>query len=283
MKRRRSRGPVRAAASRRLYRWSVLAGAGVAGLLFGLLLFEPLIARMAPQKLALTTFSVIGARRIAAEELVRASGVTVGSSVRALDPSAVSERLAAHPWISEARVTTFLSRKILVAVVEREAAAIAEIGAPPTAWLVDAGGTPFTTGTAIDSEIHPTLIGAEGAEPGQPNLLLAQGVQIARAVARRGLPPVRRIRLGGADAGSLPELWIGTRERRVVLGGGELPAKLDRLSWILQADLDGIETVSSIDLRFGSGVVLRSGPPPSGGETTEPRGGAAPSNSRRAG
>ena len=148
---------------------------------------------------------------------------------------------------------------------------------------MDAGGTPFATATAIDGEIHPTLIGVEDAEPGQPNPRLAQGVQIARAVDRRGLPPVRRVRLGGADAGSLPELWIGTRERRVVLGGGELPAKLDRLSWILQADLSGMETVSSIDLRFGSGVVLRSGPPPAGGETTEPRGGVGPSNSGRAG
>jgi hypothetical protein len=264
-------------------RWSAQAGAGVVGLLFGLLLFEPLVSWIAPQRLALKTFSVIGARRIAAEELVRASGVTAGSSVHVLDPAAVSERLAAHPWISEARVTTFLSRKLLVAIVERETAAIAEIGTPPTAWLVDAGGTPFATATAIDSEIHPTLVGVEDAEPGRPNPRLAQGVQIARAVDRRGLPAVRRVRLGGADAGSLPELWIGTRGRRVVLGGGELQAKLDRLSWVLQADLEGIETVSSIDLRFGSGVVLRSGPPPSGGETTEPRGGAGPSNSGRAG
>lgn len=283
MKQRRPRGSIRAAASRRLTRASALAGAAVAGLLFGFLLFEPLIARMAPQQLALRTFSVIGARRIAAEELVKASGVAAGSSVRALDPAAVSERLASHPWISEARVTTFLSRKLLVAVVEREAAAIVEIGTPPTAWLVDAGGTPFAVATGIDREVHPTLVGVQDAEPGQPNPLLAQGVQIADAVDRRGLPAARRVRLGGADPGTLPELQLGSRERRVVLGGGELEAKLDRLSWVLQADLSEMGTVSSIDLRFGSGVVLRSGPPPSGDEATDPRGGVDPSERGRAG
>jgi cell division protein FtsQ len=240
-------------------------------------------ARLAPRQFALDTASVAGASRITVEELVSASGVASGTSVLALDPAAVSERLAAHSWIREARVTTFLARKLLVAVVEREAAAIVEIGAPPTAWLVDASGTPFAFATRIDREMHPTIVGVADARPGRPHPLLAQGVQIARAVGERGIPAARRVRVGDGDPHALPELRLGPAQRKVVLGGGDLDAKLDRLSWVLKADLAEIGAASTIDLRFGSRVILRDGPPSSGGEATGARGGAGPSSRGRAG
>jgi hypothetical protein len=273
----------RAAAPRRLTRWSTYAGAAVAGLLLGSLLFEPLVARLAPERFALETAYVVGANRVAAEELVSASGVAAGTPVLALDPSAVSERLASHPWIDRARVTTFLSRKLLVAVVEREAAAIVEAGSPPAAWLVDASGTPFAFATRIDHEMHPTIVGVDDARPQQPHPLLAQGVQIARSVGRRELPSARRIRIGGGDPRALPELRLGPRERKVVLGGGDLETKLDRLAWVLKADLAEMGPASTIDLRFGSRVILRDGPAPTGDEVTGTRGGVGSSKGGRAG
>ena len=72
----------RTAAPRRMTHWSTWTGAAVAGLLFGFLLFEPMIARMAPRQLLLETFSVVGAHRITLEDLVKASGITAGSPVR---------------------------------------------------------------------------------------------------------------------------------------------------------------------------------------------------------
>jgi cell division protein FtsQ len=283
MRQRGKRHLDRAAAPRRLARWSTQAGAAVAGLLLGAFLFEPIAARLAPRKCLLETASVIGVHRVTAEELVDASGVTAGTPTLALDPAVVSERLASHPWISAARVTTFLPRKLLVAVVEREAAAIVEIGTPATAWLVDASGTPFASATGIDREMHPTIVGVEDAQPQRPHPLLAQGVQIARAVGKRELPAARRVRLGGGDPQGLPELRLGPRERKVVLGGGDLELKLDRLAWVLKADLAEMGPASTIDLRFGSRVIFRDGPPPSGDEATGTRGGVGPSKGGRAG
>jgi hypothetical protein len=268
---------------RRLARWSTLAGAAVAGILLGSLLFEPVFARVAPGRFALETLSVIGARRIAAAELIGASGVPVGTSALTLDAAAVSRRLSSHPWIAEARVTTWLPRKLLVAVVEREPEAIVEIGAPPRGWLVDASGTPFAPATGVHREMHPTLVGVEDAEPGRPHPLLAQGVHIADAVDRHELPSARRVRVGQGDSHALPELLLGPSERRVVLGGGELEAKLERLSRVLEADLAEMGAASTIDLRFGSGVILRDGPSRSGGEATGERGCASPSDEGRAG
>jgi hypothetical protein len=277
------RRPSRSAPARVLSRWSTLSLAALAGLLSGFVFFEPVIARVSPKQWTLESFSVVGTRRVAAEELVRASGVAAGTAVSAVDLAAVSERLASHPWVHEARVTTFLPSKLLVAVVEREAAAIVEIGAPAVAWLVDAGGTPFAVAAAVDRELYPTLVGVPDVRPGQANPLLAEGVEIARAVARRDLPAARRVRLGGGDPGALPELQLGPGGRTVVLGGGDLEAKLDRLSWILKADLAELEATSSIDLRFGSQVILRDGPPSSEGEATGARGGAGPSGRGGAG
>jgi len=283
VKRSSTQRPERAAAPRRLTRWSTHAGAAVAGLLLGSLLFEPMVARLAPQQWVLDTASVLGAHRVTAEELVGAAGVAAGTPMLTLDSDAVSERLASHPWIAEARVTTFFFRKLLVSVVEREAAAIVEIGDPPTAWLVDAGGTPFAFATGIDREMHPTIVGIEDAQPQHPHPLLAQGVHVARAVGRRELPAARRVRVGGGDPRALPELRLGPSERKVVLGGGGLETKLDRLAWVLKADLAEMGPASTIDLRFGSRVILRNGPPPSGDEATGPRGGVGPSKGGRAG
>lgn len=283
MKRRSTRRKDRAAAPRRLTRWITHLGAAVAGVLLGSLLFEPLLARLAPRQLLLDTASVAGAHRVAVEELVGASGVAAGTSVLALDTAAVSARLASHPWIAEARVTPFFSGKLLVAVVEREAAAIVEIGVPPTAWLVDAGGTPFAFATGVDREMYPTILGVEDAQPQHPHPLLAQGVQIARAVGRRELPAARGVRVEGDDPQALPELRLGPRERKVVLGRGDLSAKLDRLAWVLKADLTEMGPASAIDLRFGNRVILRDGPPPSGDEATGARGGVTPSKVGRAG
>jgi cell division protein FtsQ len=226
---------------------------------------------------------VLGTHRITPEELVRTSGVAAGTSVLSLNPAEVSQRLASHPWITEARVITFLPRKLLVAVVERETAAIAEIGTPASGWLVDENGTPFAPATAIDREIHPTIVGIPDAQPGRPHPLLAQGVHIARAIAGRGLPPARGVRVGGDDPRALPELRLGPGERKVVLGVGDLEAKLDRLSWVLEADLAEAGETSTIDLRFGGQVILRSGPSLSGDEATGARGGVNPSNGGRAG
>ena len=135
MRQKKTRRADRARAPRRLTRWSTYAAATVAGLLLGSFLFEPVAARLAPGRFVLDTASVAGAQRVAAEELVSVSGVAAGTSALALDAVAVSERLISHPWISEARVAPFLPRKLLVSVVEREAAAIVEIGAPSAAWL----------------------------------------------------------------------------------------------------------------------------------------------------
>jgi hypothetical protein len=283
MTQRSTRQSDRAGAPRRLTRWSTYAGATVAGLLLGFLLFEPMVARLAPHRFVLDTASVAGARRVAAEELVSASGVAAGTPALALDADAVSERLASHPWINQARVTTFLFRKLLVAVVEREAAAIVEIGAPATAWLVDASGTPFAFATGVDREMHPTIVGVDDAQPQQPHPLLAQGVQIARAVGEHELPVARRVRVRGGDPQGLPELRLGPRERRVVLGGGDLEAKLHRLAWVLKADLAELGPASTIDLRFGGRVIFRDDPPPSGDEATGTRGGVSPSEGGRAG
>lgn len=273
----------RSAGRRPVRRGLVFAAAAVTGTLLGGLLFQPLMARLAPERFTLEGIHVIGTQRVRGEELIEISGLRPGTSLVTLDTAQVSERVVSHPWIAEARVTRFLPHQLLIAVVEREAAAIAELGTPAQPWLVDAEGTPFARATVLDREIHPVIFGAPDAQPGHPHPLLAQGVDITRAVAARELPAAQRVQVGEGDRNAMPELRLGPRERQVVLGGGDLEAKLDRLSWILKADLPELGEAASIDLRFGDRVILRSGPSSTGDEATGPTGGAGPSDTRRAG
>jgi hypothetical protein len=245
----------RRAAPRRAARWATLAGAALAGLLLGSLLFEPLAARLAPREFALETASVVGAHRITAEELVKASGVVAGTSALALDPAAVSARLASHPWISEARVTTFLFRRLLVAIVEREATAVVEIGPrPPRGWWM---------GAARPSHLPPASIAR--CIPASPaSRMRGRGTPIrsSRRVSRSRAPSA------GASFPRHGASWweAGIRAPSPSCGSGPASGgwcsapgtwRCRPAPWVLKADLAELGQ-PAIDLRFGSRVILET-------------------------
>jgi cell division protein FtsQ len=247
--------------------------AGSAGFAVGVAGPERWLPRLAPECCVVRSLGVRGAVRVAPAEIARASVVAAGTPLASVDPGAVAARVARHPWIAEARAASVAPDRLVVSVVEREPAAVVHLAGED--WLVDSGGTPFVPVAGEAGSGLPRLAGAEDAAPGHADGRLAEGIAIARALRARGLPEARQVGLADAHPGVAPTLRLAEPTGSVLLGAGELDAKLVRLAALLDAQLPEVATATSIDLRFGDRLVLRSEGSPDG-DAAATRGGAAP-------
>jgi cell division protein FtsQ len=128
--------------------------------------------------LAVDKFIVRGTNRTTVAEVQRASGVHEGDSMVWLDPSAVTTRVEASPWIRSAKVTRDWPRTLIVSVIERT----------PVAWVKDGTGALVVDGTgrvvtrdAAPPAGFPEIVGVQDhARPGT-SIVPAAGARIAAA------------------------------------------------------------------------------------------------------
>lgn len=254
--------------------WAAAAGIGVAA---GMHTSEPVLARLRPGVLAVESVAVVGARHASAQEIVTALGLAAGTPVLAVDAPELRRRVEAHPWVARARVTLLRPGRILVAVEEREPAAVALLGNPPTRFWLDAEGVPFLPVGAGDAAGRIAVVGPEEARPGSADPRFAEGVALAGALARHGIA-VREVEVARSQAAELPVLVFASGAR-ALLGAGDHEAKLARLGALLRARLPEVAAAREIDLRFGDRMVLRGGlPSPVEGGVAGASGGPLPPN-----
>ena len=252
----------------RLVALALFAVALATGVALGARGFEPLAGHFFPPALAVETVSVAGAVNASANDVARTLGLRAGTPLLSLDREELARRVTAHPWIRGAKVAVLRPGRVLVEVEERESAAVAILGSPPSRWLVDTDGTPFLPVTPAESRDITAIVGLEDAEPSVADARLREGVEIVRALERHGLEQIRQVRIGGTRPAELPALRVGEPRDggpEVLLGSGELDAKLERLAALLAAPFDEVLEASVIDLRFGDRMVLRGGRPAGAG------------------
>jgi len=285
---------------RRKSRRSVVSGrvrfvVGAAGLLVGIGLGAnfggPWLAELWPERFQVAAVAISGHERVAPVDLAATARVAAGARIQDVDLAAVRERLLAHPWVAGIRVATLMPDRVLLEVDERVPLAVAWLG--EGARYVDRSGTAFAPAPLRTQA--PRLVGVDEVDPAVPHPTLAQGVRILEAIAVRGMPQPSAVQLGGDDSRELPALVLGAGrgvDQRVLLGGGELDAKLARLATLLQADLPETRAATEIDLRFGDRVILRGGPSPgqepshsaaAGGRAVDAGGSPQPLGTGRAG
>lgn len=251
----------------------LLAAAAGLGLAAGLVVGPEALAALRGPRLVLQSVAVAGHARLTAAEVAGAAGLRAGAPLSRETLDAARARLGRHPWIAAARVVALPPSRALLEVEERRPVARAALA--DGLAFVDRAGVPFAKAGPEDA--GPLLVGVETAERGRAHPVLAQGVEIAAALDAHGLPPARRIVLGGAPPERLPTLELEGRGPRVVLGPGPVAPRLARLARLRDAGLGAVDEAAEIDLRFGDDVVLRSGSAPGGSGEAGRRGGADPS------
>jgi hypothetical protein len=248
----------------RLFVLGVFAASLATGIALGARGFEPLAGHFFPPALAVERVAVAGAVNASAHDVASALGLRAGTPLLSLDRDELARRLTAHPWIRDAQVAVLRPGRILVQIEERESAAVAVLGSPPSRWLVDTDGTPFLPVALAESHELVAIVGLEDASPSVADARLREGVEIVRALERHGLDQIQEVRLGGHKPSELPALRVGSGRDggpEILLGSGGLDAKLERLAALLAASFDEVREASIIDLRFGDRMVLQSGPP----------------------
>lgn len=212
---------------------------------------------------SLREIGVLGHQRLSAPEVARATGLAPGQALAEIEPERVAGRLAAHPWVRDARAVALPGGDVVVAVAEREPVAVVAwgAGAERRHWLVDRQGTPF----APAGDAAPGLPRFEAPAPlaaDVPEPRLAAGLALPellpsalreRAVEWRAPPPGSRAGwiLAATDA---PALTVVLGDDR---GHGELPRRLARLALLLESGRAAVAHAREIDLRFANQAVLR--------------------------
>jgi cell division protein FtsQ len=199
----------------------------VAGLGAALVIGGRLGARhvMGSPRFALREVTVTPTTRMSREELLELAGVHEGDRLLALDTDAVAARVAAHPWIAEARVHRELPSGLRLEVVERHAAAVVALGA---LYLVDESGRPFKRATMEEADGLPVITGVERAVYVDARAAGEAAFREALALtaawrARRSLPPLSEVNIEPRHGFTVFLLESGAEIR---LGRGDYERKL---------------------------------------------------------
>jgi cell division protein FtsQ len=277
------RAPEPAPLRRELLIAFVLAASFAAGLGGGGALAEAVACLLTGRAPRLEAIAVRGAAQLAAAEIAAATGVARGVDLRGVDTGAVAQRLAAHPWIAQARAVELPTGRLLVEVVERRAVALVNARGSQRAFAVDASGTPFAPALPERAAELPQLVLAGAIVRGEPSAELAEGVALAGQIAARGLP--QPLEIGVSPANDPAGYWLRMEgvAPRIVLGRDGLPARLDALARVLEAGLPEAAQAGTLDLRFADQVVLRGTPPGRGAAQATPPQGAAAASGRASG
>ena len=198
---------------------------------------------------ALRQIEVQGVERLSSDLIVRATGLSAGANVLAIDEDGAREKLEALAWIRRADVSRELPDRVVITVVERHPAAIL---VEENSWLVDTEGNPFKE--LAQSDYDPSLLVLAGVEVSRLHRagrgerareMLGEALAIAKDYRAMGLD--RRCSIAGVDYDDIVGYTlVSSEQQRFVLGFGNFPEKLHRLSVVLE-DLSrrdsGVEVV----------------------------------------
>ncbi len=227
----------------------------------------------------LDALSVRGLRHVRPVEIAAAGGLEPGAAIAGRDAGTLAERVAGHAWIERARALALPGGRVLLAVVEREPAAVL---AGDTAWAVDEAGMPFAPVGAAELPQLPRLHAPDPA-PGEPHADLAAAVALAQRLPALGLPRPTEVGIA-ADPDEGFSLRLAGLRPRIVLGRDDLDARLADLATLLERARPELERAERVDLRFRDQAVLDVSPPQEGAaQAAATRGGVAPSNRQPAG
>jgi cell division septal protein FtsQ len=206
---------------------------------------------------AVEVIAVRGARHLSAEEVARATGVSRGAPLAAIEIDAVVDQLEDHDWIAAARALRLPGGAVVVHVEESRPLALVEVDGPGVLFAVDAEGRPFAPADGDAFAELPRLVPDGSVTPREASGTLATALRIAQRLAEHGLAQPRSIAVPAEDDPEGFTLQLRDRDARIVLGRDDLDTRIGNLAQLLAARSDEVDRAREVDLRFADQVVLR--------------------------
>jgi len=189
-----------------------------------------------------TTSPAMAIREIAIEGLVRSSdreirialGFAEGDNFLLADVAAAETRLRERPWIAQATVSRSFPQGIEVEVLEREAAALVDLG---HLYLVDREGEVFKRAMPGDPMDLPVVTGLSRDEwlerPAEARAKLGEVLEALGIYGESEISKVHRVSELHFDQTEGLTLYLGDRGLAAKLGSGDLERKLGRLAQVV--------------------------------------------------
>lgn len=131
-------------------------------------------------------------------------GLEHGTNILALEPEALAEQVAAHPWVAEALVLRHLPDTLEVRITERRAAAVALIDG---FYLIDDEGRPFKRVVGDERGQLPVITGVSRNEllsdAAGARARLQRALDAIETYGEKQRPRLGEVHLEGEDAISL--------------------------------------------------------------------------------
>ena len=229
----------------------------------------------------IAAIAVRGASRLTPAEVAAATGIPRGAHLADVEPEAVEQALETHDWIAAAHALRLPTGKLVVEVEEREALALLAID--ERRFAIDASGAAFAELDAREETSLPRLLSSQPPEPGVPDPLRAEAVQLSERLVALGLSAPDEIRVAPQGDPEGISLRLPGLEGIVILGREDLDARLHDLATLLSLRPDEVHRAARIDLRFADQAVLRSAAAQDGSQNAAPPGGGAPHSTRTSG
>jgi cell division protein FtsQ len=177
-----------------------------------------------------------GLSRVPVGELRELAPVREGEHLLAADLDALKAALQRHPWVAAVDVRRALPPALEIRVTERRSAALVDLDG---LYLVDDQGHVFKRATPGDGLDLPLVTGIarEDFVERQAELepLLAGALALAERWSERGLAQRAVLSEIHVDPDWGVTLFAGDEGIQVLLGTGDIPAKLERLERVLAA------------------------------------------------
>jgi cell division protein FtsQ len=197
---------------------------------------------------------VRGGDRVNGNEIVALAGLKQGMNIWRVDPAAIENKIAKHPWVKRVLVRREFPRRIVVEVEERVPKAIVALR---KLYYVDADGVLFKEVAAGESVQFPLLTGLRPEDLITSNPVtrkrIQEGLRLGHLMEQRS-HSLSEIHFDGPDRVSVYTTRFPITLR---MGWGDWEGKLERLERLLSLWRGNEERLSSLDMSFRDQVVAR--------------------------
>jgi cell division septal protein FtsQ len=197
---------------------------------------------------------VRGGNKVGGSEIVAIAGLRHGMNLWKIEPAAIENKIAKHPWVRRVLVRREFPRRIVIEVEERKPRAIVAMG---RLYYVDSDGIVFKEVGEGENVEFPMLTGLRPEELTAANPAIRSRIQDA----------IRLGELMAKDSHSLSEIHFESSDRLVLyttaypvalrMGSGDWEAKLQRLDRVLTLWKGHENRLASLDMSFRDQVVAR--------------------------
>jgi cell division protein FtsQ len=208
-------------------------------------------------RFALARVEVQGNSRIAAEEIVAASGLRPGVNLFALNAGQAVAQVETLPLVRRAELVRHVPDRVVLVVEERRPFTLVHAGR--LHWIDEYG---VVVGRASRAVVPPVPV-LSGLSPEElatasraPSERVSRGLALIRTLIRSGSPLLGQVSEIDMSRSEGPVLYTvdGVEVR---LGRDDWESRLPRLTGVLAQVRTAGEGVSGIDLRFRDQIVLR--------------------------